>query len=382
MASKKIYKNEVQQSLKGASLRSFRITDTLRRANRYAVYSDRKINEVGLPGDVNELRSFLYTFSIISNDTRALLPNNFLDSLNRTNLRLGKAVGDFNAIRNTLTGKSRDFDVAGIGERAVRRVGGRISGRLMNTIIPSGNDVFSRSVFRSIRSVAGANLTIEMDRFIKGQNGKETASSKLAADFSGLVEMGENASLQVAEYIRLKVQENTPIDTGALLKSLKLRKGRKGGNTKRHTPDYTVSIGNVKPMPDPKVPYPWIVEFGINEGYGKTKIPFESVFPTPLKFRFLSSVSGPTPEDNTYYDDYSEDNRSPYDRGPGNWGKGAMVRTALWKIVKDANKYKTFSVGIPKYKTNPMKEIVWDVAQKKVDEYERSKSMRNWGVPF
>ena len=46
-------------------------------------------------------------------------------------------------------------------------------------------------------------------------------------------------------------------------------------------------------MPDPRVPYPHIVEFGINAGFEKDFAPhIKARFPTPARFNYLRSVSG------------------------------------------------------------------------------------------
>lgn len=356
-------KARVVQELKGISLRSFRLTDTLRKANRYAVFSDKKMNEVGFPNDLNELRSYIYTFSVINNDLRAFVPSSFVNDLNRRSLRLGKALGDYNAIKNTLTREARKGGLAGIGERAVRRVGGKLSGKLLNNVIPAGTDVFSRAAFRGVRSAAGANLTIEMDRLLKGSK-PGTVSTAMAADFSRLAKKGELNAEVVAEYVRQKVAENTPVESGALFNTLRVRKGRKGTSVKKTTPDYHVKIGNVQPMPDPRVPYPWVVEFGINKGFNKGTMDLDANFPIPNRFRFLERVTGPRPKGDTFYGGfYNQDNRGPFERAPKNYGKGAMVRRALQWIVEDSGRVKTFTVGLPKYRTNPFKELVWNQAQ-------------------
>lgn len=370
--------SRVVQNLKGTSLRSFRVTDTLRRLNRYSVFSDKKINEVGFPSDLNELRSYIYTFSVINNDLRAFVPAPFLNNLSRKALSVGKTIGDFNAVQNTLLRVVDQKGMAGIGERALRRVGGKLSGKLLSTVIPSGGDVFSRAMFRGIRSAAGANLTIEMDRYLKKAKGQNSDVAMLSADFSRLIKRGEVNAEVVSNYIYKQVEAATPVDSGALIDTLYMRKGRKSKNAVKTPPDYIVGIGNVNPMPDPNVPYPWVIEFGINKGYGYHYNPqVDLYFPIPRRFKFLQSVTGPRPAgDNFYGGFYNNDNRSPYDRSDKNRGKGAMVRTALMSVLQEGRKRKTYNTGIPKYKTNPFKEVVWDQATKNMN------STRNYDTPF
>lgn len=370
---------QVVQNLQGASLRSFRITDTARRMNRYAVFADKKLQDVGFPSDVNELRSYLYTFSIFTQDINSLVPISFLNKVNRFGLRIAKLTGDYNAVRNTILQKNKELDVAGIGERAVRRVGGRVTGKVLKTI-PPGKDPISNALFRAVRSTAGANITIEMDKFIKSSR-TPAASVIMAANFTKLMKKGEFTSEVLANYIMQKLKEKTPVDSGRLYQSIKMRKGR--ADSKSSIPYHLVEIGNIKPMPDPKVPYPWVVEFGINRGYGVHKYAaIDQVFPIPLRFRFLQKVTGPRPEGDEYFQgSYDNDNRSPYTRSAGNKGKGAMMRTALWEIIEDANRF-NFKVGIPKYKTNPFKEIVWDKAQDIVKKNPSRVSTREYDLPF
>lgn len=373
--------SRVQQQIKSASLRSFRVTETLRRLNRYSVFADRQISEVGFPEDLNELRSYVYTFSVINNDLRAFVPSSFLNSMSHRALVVGRTIGDYNAVKNTMLRLAGEGNVAGIGERAVRRVGGRLSGKLLNGVIPSGDSVFTRALFRGVRSVAGANLTIEMDRYLKKAKAENRDVAILSANFSRLAKRGEVNAEVVAKYIHDQVYAATPVDSGSLIESLYMRKGRKNKNAKKTPPDYIVGIGNVKPMPDPRVPYPWVVEFGINKGYGRHNEPqVDLYFPIPRRFQFLQRVTGPRPEgDNFFGGYYNNDNRHPYQRSEKNFGKGAMVRHALMNVLKEGRKRKTYNTGIPKYKTNPFKELVWDQAESGING---GYSTRSGPTPF
>jgi hypothetical protein len=362
--------DKVVQGLKGRSLRSFRLTATHRKLNRYAVYSDRKLNEVGIR-DLNDVRSFIYNFSIISQDINSFVPGSFMSKLNSQSLKLGRLLGDYNAIKNSVLGLADDREVANIGERVVRRVGGKVTGRVMRAI-PGGNDVFSRAAFRGIRSAVGSNVTIEMDRFIKNMR-PNSVSTQMIADLSTLHMVGEEASRYLGEYAMTKLQEKTPVKSGALMQSINMRKVR--SNSKKDLGEYYVGIGAVKDMPDPRVPYPWIVEFGINEGYNKKTKYMDTVLPIPKRFHFLQSVSGPVPN-NEYITDYSQDNRGPFDRSKRNQGTGAMMRRTIFGILRDAKSFPhIMSAGVGKYRTNPFKEIVWQKGQ-------NAGSMRSWDLPF
>ena len=194
----------------------------------------------------------------------------------------------------------------------------------------------------------------------------------MSADFSRLIKRGEVNAEVVAKYIYQMVYKMTPVDSGALIESLYIRKARRKKTSEgeyvdlESGADYHVGIGNVKPMPDPRVPYPWVIEFGINNGYGyHKKADVDLYFPIPKRFRFLKRVTGPRPPGDTFYGGfYNNDNRNPYQRSAKNHNKGAMVRTALMEILKQGRKRQTYNTGIPKYKTNPFKEIVWDQANK------------------
>lgn len=367
--------SRVIQEMVGTSLRSFRITKGLRAYNRYAVFADRKLSDGNaFPQTLNELRSMVYTFSVINNDLRAFVPSSFLNNLNKKALSIGKTVGDYNAIKNSLLRVASQGGLAGVGERAIRRVGGKATGRLLSSVIPTGDTVFTRAIFRGVRSVAGANLTIEMDRFLKGAP-KNADTAVFTAKFAKFAKAGQVNGEIVAHYIKGMVELSTPVDSGSLYDSITLRRGRGG----EKGADYIVKVGNVQPMPDPRVPYPWVVEFGINNGFNKGTAKFDLLFPIPKRFLFLKNVTGPRPPGDNYYGGrYDRDNRSPYQRSEKNFGKGAMMRTALYKTVMEAKKYKSYDVGISKYKTNPWKEIVWDRAEDGINGY----STRSGKTPF
>lgn len=367
--------SNVVQQIVGTSLRSLRITKGLRAYNRYAVFADRRLDKEDLfPQSLNELRSMIYTFSIINNDLRAFVPAPFLNTLSSKALSLGKAIGDYNAVKNTVLQVATKGGLAGIGERAIRRVGGRMSGQLLRNVVPNGSNVFSRAIFRGVRSTVGANLTIEMDRLLKGSP-KNADTAVLTANFAKFAKAGQVNGEMVGLYIKQMLELSTPVDSGALFDSITMRKGRGGEGGS----DYIIKVGNVQPMPDPRVPYPWVVEFGINEGFNKGTAKFDLLFPIPRRFLFLKNVTGPRPPgDNFYNGRYDGDNRSPYQRSSKNYGKGAMMRTALYKTVMEAKKYTSYDIGLPKYKSNPWKELVWDAAEQGINGY----STRSGPTPF
>lgn len=354
-------KVKVEQTLKGRSLRSFRLVQDVknRSMNRYQIRPRQE--GIEMPKSLNEVRNFIYTFSVMIEDANTVIPAKFLKDLNRYNLKLGRFLGDTNAITNTVMRSIRGHESSGVGKRALRRVGGKASGAVIG-LIPSGQNVATEAIFRGIRSPLGANLTRWQSKFINNFN-TPSASSALAANFTKLAKRGELSADTIIEYIAKKMKENTPQDTNALYNSVKVRKGRKPGRQ-------LVSIGNIKPMPDPTVPYPHIIEFGINKGFNKGVDPrILTMFPTPRRFNYLRNVTGARPEGDTYFGGfYNNDNRGPYERSNnmprkgGNYRKGAMMRTALFKIVQDSVKYGTFSVARPANKRNPFKAYVWDTA--------------------
>ena len=334
-------KGKVKQRLIGRSRRSMRMTKTARAGQRYLIFAE-KADNTGLefPQSVNDLRSYIYTYSIISNDVTNLVPSKALRSINSMNLRLGRAVGDYNAIKNTILGVSSEAEVSGIGRRFLRRAGGRVTGAAMR-VVPSGNTVFSRAAFRGIRSVAGANLTMFTDNMMNSLKPGE-ASSRLVTDraFRKMAKLGQLNVDYLSDYLERKLRENTPVASGALMESIQNRKGRgygkdlSGGS---NAAQKIVKIGNVPNMPDPRVPYPWVVEFGINKGFDKgTQTLNTRLGGIPKRFKFLANVTGPRPEGDTFFGGfYNNDNRGPYDRSAKNHGQGAMVRRALNKVLDD-----------------------------------------------
>jgi len=358
---------KVKQQIIGRSLRSFRLTKTHRAMNRYLIYTDSEINNYGLPRDLNDTRNFIYTLSVALEDAQSVLPLPVLGKLNRYNLALGRAIGDFNALKNTIEKNTDRFQVAGIGERAVRRAGGKVAGKVIG-VIPSGTTFFGNVGSRSLRSVVGANATITLDRMVKKLR-PGTVSTRMIANFDRMNMQAENRAEYLAEYIFQKIGEKTPRDSDRLINSLAMRKTR--SNSKKDTGDYYIKIGNVKPMPDPNVPYPWVVEFGINKGFNKETGFMDALLPIPRRFQFLRSVTGPRPEGDTYFGGfYNNDGRGPFDRSKKNTNKGAMVRRALYEIYHEAPKYNMSATLGGKFRTNPFKDI-----------YEKN-NMNNWDIPF
>ena len=346
-------KPKIKQAVVGRSLRSFRLTKTHRAMNRYLIYTDSEINQFELPRDLNDTRNFVYTLSLALEDAQSILPLPVFGKLNRYNLAFGRAIGDFNALKNTLEKKTDKFKVAGVGERAIRRAGGKVAGKVIG-VIPAGHSFFGNVGSRSVRSVVGANATITLDRMVKKLR-PGAVSTRMIANFDRMNMQSEDRAEALAQYIFQKIGEKTPRDSDRLINSLTMRKTR--SNSSRDTGDYMIKIGNVKPMPDPNVPYPWVVEFGINKGFNKETAFMDSLLPIPSRFQFLRSVTGPRPDGDTFFGGfYNNDNRGPFDRSKKNTNKGAMVRRALYEIYHETPKYnvETFLGG--KFRTNPFKE--------------------------
>jgi len=359
----------VVQKIVGRSRRSLRMTKTARAGQRYLIFAEKDSNsELEFPESVNDLRSYIYTYSVISNDVTNIVPSKTLRKINSANLKLGRMVGDYNAIRNTIKGLSKEHEVSGIGQRALRRAGGRISGSAMR-IIPSGDSVFTRAAFRGVRSVAGANLTMFTDNMLNKLKPGE-ASSRMVTDkaLRKLAKKGELGVDYMAAYVELKLKENTPIDSGALYASIKNRKGRGYGRAVSggsKAAQKIVSIGDVPNMPDPRVPYPWVVEFGINNGFDRETQHLNTRLggDVPNRFKFLSKVTGPRPEGDNYFGGfYNNDNRAPMlnrkDRT-----KGAMMRRALNKVIDDFKRSSYGRVGVAQ-KDFLTFDQVWNAGEK------------------
>ena len=347
MAAKR---QRIEQKIIGRSRRSLRQTKTARAGRCYLVFAEQDSNsQLEFPESVNDLRSYIYTYSIVSNDVTNLVPSKTLRKINSANLRLGRAVGDYNAIRNTIKGLTKEHEVSGIGQRAFRRAGGRLTGSAMR-VIPSGDSVFTRAAFRGMRSVAGANLTMFTDNMMSKLKPGET-SSRMVTD-RALRKLARTGQLNVdffAQYVERKLREKTPVQSGALIESIQNRKGRGYGKDLQggsQAAQRIVSVGGIADMPDPRVPYPWVIEFGINEGYdrGTQHLNVQLGGVVPKRFRFLQKVTGPRPEGDNYFGGfYDNDNRAPVQGRRGNNNqKGAMMRKALNAVIND---FKTSAFG-------------------------------------
>ena len=320
---------KVEQKIIGRSLRSLRTTKTMRAANRWTVFTDggsqiRKIR------DANDLRSYIYSLSVFSQDVQSLIPSKGLRKLNNLNLKTGRILGDINAINNSISGYVGKYDVGSVGERFVRRAGGRIAGKAMG-VIPQGQNAFSRLLTRSARSVVGANVTIEIDKRMRKLR-PGTVATQARIELEKVAGAGNFTMAIAGEAIKMAIGEYTPVDTAALINSL-YSKEFNYGNKGNPLIGFEIGIGGVDDMPDPRVPYPHIVEFGINKGFNQGTQHYDILLPIPARFQYLRAVSGPT-VNNQFHKDYKTDNRGPYFRSTKNRGKGAMVRTGIAKAIR------------------------------------------------
>ena len=65
----------VVQKIVGRSRRSLRMTKTARAGQRYLIFAEKDSNsELEFPESVNDLRSYIYTYSVISNDVTNIVP--------------------------------------------------------------------------------------------------------------------------------------------------------------------------------------------------------------------------------------------------------------------------------------------------------------------
>lgn len=361
-------KNNVVQGMKGRSLRSFRQTKTYRAANRYLVFTDEKINKYEFPKDLNDARSYIYTLSVALQDAQAMVPAPIWNKVNRYNLMVGRSIGDFNAIRNSLTGLVNNEEVAGVGERFLRRAGGRLTGRVLR-VIPKGETYFGNNIARTFRSVIGANSTIIMDKMIKSMR-PDTVAGQLIADIPSVYKGARLGAPYFLKIMHEMIKAKTPIDTGALYKAIYAKQEKDPNEKESFYLEVGIDVENMD-LPDNNVPYPHIVEFGINKGFEKDLRPdIKALFPTLSWANYLRSVSGPVPNPK-YYKDYKQDNRGPFEKFNNqkrtkNIGKGAMVRRTGYELVKESMRKPHFTVTPPKGAPSHV-EKAWKDAKKNME---------------
>ena len=72
----------VVKKIVGRSRRSLRMTKTARAGQRYLIFAEKDSNsELEFPESVNDLRSYIYTYSVISNDVANIVPSKTLRKL-------------------------------------------------------------------------------------------------------------------------------------------------------------------------------------------------------------------------------------------------------------------------------------------------------------
>lgn len=377
-------RNKVYQNMKGRSLRSFRQTKTMRAANRYLVFTDQDFNRYDFPQDLNDARSYIYTLSVALQDAQAIIPSPIWNKINRYNLKLGRTIGDFNALKNTLTREVDNGEVAGVGERFLRRTGGRLVGKGLR-VIPKGETYFGNNVARTFRSVVGANATIMMDQMIRSLK-PDTVAGQMIAD---IPEVYKKASLDAPYFLKImheQLKQKTPIDTGSLFKAIYKKQEKDPNEKKSFYLEVGIDVENMD-LPDPRVPYPHIVEFGINSGFEKDLRPdIKALFPTPGVANYLRSVSGPV-QNAKYYKDYKQDNRGPFESFNNqprrkNIGKGAMVRRTGYELVKESIRKPHFTVNPPSGAPSHV-EKNWRQAKQNIENWmSGTYSTRQGPTPF
>jgi len=274
----------------------------------------KSVNEIK---NLTDLRTFFYEYSLFVGDYNSIpgLPNfNFLNSSRQAFLKAGRVVGDVRAITNTMERILGDAenDATKLGERYFRRVGGRVTGKVLMAI--PGQNPFSRAA----RSVVGANMQKEFDGFVKTITGKKTGGSKPDVyvrgqfDVKGLTYQQKITKLieKVAEDTARQAYTLTPVWTGKLRGSIKVSRKDikvKGGNL----------VGASVTMGGPGIDYAPKIEYGSGAGFNEGVGPhINKYFSTPNSVKHLKS--------------------GEYRRAVNpDTGKGAMLRRGGYSAMKN-----------------------------------------------
>ena len=230
------------------------------------------------------IRSFIYESSVFIGDVGGVFANTKPFRRARGNmLKFGKVLGDVNAGLGTVK-RAMDMEATNtIGERFVRRVGGRAIGKILQAM-PKSN-VGSAVATRAARSVVGANLQREFDRLVRTQVRGQTFESQLVMNLQKAAKglPIENALDTIVMLSIVSVKKFTPVWTGALKSTLK---GSVTGKGADGLPQAVIEIGDG--LEKNYAPY---IEYGLGSGFNVGAQYLEKYFPTPEVFQALRSSS-------------------------------------------------------------------------------------------
>lgn len=208
--------------------------------------------------EISKLRSSLYTFSVAAGDITSLVPGKFMPNIRNNSLTLARALGDINAINKTFQRLSGGPAVGAVGERFFRRMTGRASGSIVRQI-PGDNPAS-----RLLRSKMGAEFQRQQNKLFKqgGRAVQVTGKGKIFAAQGNkyLGDRYEEFLFKFATDFATQVQKYTPIDTGALIKSIQVS----NRNISNSENEIAVTMG------DETAYYAPAVEYGRGGGYTPT----------------------------------------------------------------------------------------------------------------
>lgn len=217
---------------------------------------------MNVPRNVNEiskLRSSLYTFSVAAGDITSLVPGKFLPNVRNNSLSLARALGDINAINKTVMKLSGAQTGGAVGERFARRLTGRAAGSVVRTI-PGDNPAS-----RLLRSRMGAEFQKQQNKlFRQGSKavqvkGRGKINAPIANQY--MQSRYDDFLFKFAKDFMTSVQKYTPIDTGALIRSIQVSNRSISGNEN----EVAVTMGD-----NNEVYYAPYVEYGRGDGYQDT----------------------------------------------------------------------------------------------------------------
>jgi len=206
--------------MKNLSLRSFKsVTDGFAGKGRYNFQAIK---------NHKDLRTFFYEYSLFIGDLSSIpgVPNfNTANKIRHLFLKSGRIMGDVNSLMGTAQKLADGFQMSDLetaGERAFRRVGGRMTGKVMMKV--PGTNPLSRAA----RSGIGANLQKEFDGFTKKAFRSTGLAAKPAVRVYGKMKVasiydhsGVHKILElVTEDIARQAYIYTPVKTGRLRSTL------------------------------------------------------------------------------------------------------------------------------------------------------------------
>jgi len=257
MASEKLFGNILVRSLgeKRTAMRTLKATATGQ--------IPRYINVPRNVSSISKIRSSLYTFSVVSGDITSMIPGKFMPKIRNNSLAIARTLGDFSAIRGTvarLTGQVM-FPSLGmptqsaIGRRFARRMLGRGAGAVVKSI--PGDNPLSRAV----RSKMASTFQREQNKlFNRGTKAvKITGKGTIVGPVANKVMQNgyENFLWNFGRDFMTEVQKYTPIDTGALIRSIQVMNSPLAANEN----EIAVTMGNKEAY------YAPAVEYGRGGGY-------------------------------------------------------------------------------------------------------------------